>query len=143
VRNHYATKDTIQNRYASFVASTNEREFLNDVTGNVRWIVSEVENIDFGYSKIIDIDNVWRQAMTLVNEGANGQLSKDEINTIEGKNKLFQKSTSEIDLVAEHIYQTDTNDKYHFKVIATDILQVLNELTNGRVRLNRLLAKVP
>ena len=45
---------------ASFIGSTNLTEFLNDPTGNVRWIPFEISGIDWrNYSKVINIDHVW------------------------------------------------------------------------------------
>ena len=49
-------------RTSSFCGSTNRSDFLTDETGSVRWIIFEVFEIDFNYSKEININQVWAQA---------------------------------------------------------------------------------
>ena len=58
----YDRKNTILPRRCSFVGSTNETEFLNDETGTVRWLCFEIENIDWDYSKKVEINKVYAQA---------------------------------------------------------------------------------
>ena len=51
----YDRKNSIIPRRCSFIGSTNNSEFLTDLTGSVRWLCFEVENINFDYKKKIDI----------------------------------------------------------------------------------------
>lgn len=48
-------------RRASFVGSTNNAEILNDVSGNRRYLVIEVLNID--YQQNVDLDKAFSQAL--------------------------------------------------------------------------------
>lgn len=61
----YDKKNSIIDRVASFIGSTNKSTFLQDETGSVRWIVFSVRNIDWSYKTDFDIDNLWIQANTL------------------------------------------------------------------------------
>lgn len=63
-------------RRASIWASTNKIDFLGSGS-NTRWIIIEVDNIDFGYNTI-DIDKVWGQAYKLLKEDAVKELTAEE-----------------------------------------------------------------
>lgn len=144
VRGHYATKDTLQPRYASFFGTINEREFLNDVTGNVRWLIFEIIEVlhDLGgvngYAKNIDIDLVWAQAYGLLLAGESYQLTNDEIGQVERLNRAYQKTTPEIDLIAQYFRKSTLKASHSFAVTATDIMQSLQEITKNQVRLNHI-----
>jgi len=144
VRGHYATKDTLQPRYASFFGTINEREFLNDVTGNVRWLIFEIIEVlhDLGgvngYVKNIDIDLVWAQAYGLLLAGEPYHLTNDEISQVERLNRAYQKTTPEIDLVAQYFRKATLKASHSFAVTATDIMQALQEITKNQVRLNHI-----
>ena len=58
----YDRKSSLMYRTSSFCGSTNRSDFLTDETGSVRWIIFEVLEIDFNYSKEININQVWAQA---------------------------------------------------------------------------------
>lgn len=104
----YSNNEVSIPRRASFVASTNHFDFLTDSTGSVRWIIFNVLNINHdngqenGYSKKVDIDKVWAQAYTLLNEGFKCELNRDEISQNEILNRRFLRITTEMELIAIH-----------------------------------------
>lgn len=103
----YDKKDSIMLRRASFVGSTNMREFLVDETGNVRWIVFEVLHINHdmggpkGY-KAIDINKVWAQAYYLFKNGFPVQLSNEEIAHSENNNARYGRDTVEFQMLLQY-----------------------------------------
>ncbi|MEI7584428.1 VapE domain-containing protein [Runella sp.] len=94
-------------RRASFVASTNQYEFLTDETGSVRWIIFNVLNINHdnggknGYCQM-DINKVWAQAYTLLREGYKCELTHDEISQTELLNRRFIRVTAEMELITRY-----------------------------------------
>lgn len=109
-------------RRASFVASTNNPEFLTDETGSVRWVIFNVLKIHHhdgnpeGYSNQVNIDDVWAQAYTLYQDGISGELTADEINQTELLNRRFMRVTAEMELIAKHFKQaisTDGDSVFH------------------------------
>jgi predicted P-loop ATPase len=142
IRSHYGVRDTMQQRYASFFGTTNEREFLNDVTGNVRWLVFTINDIfhdsgnENGYNKNVDINLVWSQAYYYVLQGENGTLTNDEVRAIEKQNRSYQRTTPEMDLIEELFEPTDKDNPKVYPVNTTDILSCLNEYTGNTIRLN-------
>jgi predicted P-loop ATPase len=94
-------------RRASFVASTNQYEFLTDETGSVRWIIFNVLNINHdnggknGYCQM-DINKVWAQAYTLLKEGYKCELTHDEISQTELLNRRFIRVTAEMELITRY-----------------------------------------
>lgn len=103
----YDKKDSIMNRRASFVGSTNQREFLVDETGNVRWIVFEVKTIYHdnggpnGY-KSVDINKVWAQAYFLFQNDYPVQLTKEEIAHSENNNAKYGRDTVEYQMLTQY-----------------------------------------
>lgn len=98
--------ETAFQRRASFVASTNQFEFLTDETGNVRWlpfIVKEIQHDNGGadgYMAQVNIDLVWSQAYALLNDSAfNPNMTNDEIKTLELYNRKFLRTTTEMETI--------------------------------------------
>ena len=110
IRRPYAERETSMDRRASFLGSTNQNEFLTDVTGNVRWLVFETEGINHdsgglnGYSAV-DINRVWAQAYALLKSGFKYELTREERAHSEGNNRQHQRTTAEIDLL-NHYFES-------------------------------------
>lgn len=142
VRGHYNVRDTRQSRYASFFGTLNEREFLNDVTGNVRWLVFEISGIRHdsggkqGYARNVDINRVWAQAYALLLAGESMELTRQEVEEVEQRNKAYQKATPEIETIAKYLVPAEPKQEGAYFVTSTDILRSLTAATAGTVKLN-------
>ena len=87
-------------RLASFCASTNNREFLTDVTGNRRWLPFEVESIQNPFNDIILYERVYSQAKALVEQGYFSYwFDMEEIAQLEQHNEDFRTQDSEEQLL--------------------------------------------
>ncbi len=132
VRRPYERKPQLIDRKASFIGSTNRAEFLNDETGSVRWLCFEIDEIDWSYKKKININNVWKQAYHLFQNNFEYELTGEEILKNEMRNKKFQISTPESELIQQYIVPgtKEGHDKF---MTATDVqsyLQVKSGITN-------------
>jgi hypothetical protein len=108
-------------RINSFVGSCNKRNFLDDFTGARRFLVVEVEEIDFSF-KNFDITRVWSEAKWLLNTGFRFWLNNEETKHINTYNERFQTHDLETELVFSNIKeQTQHNDEI-FYVTASDVL---------------------
>jgi len=128
-------KNTTLPRICSFVGSTNMSSFLNDETGSVRWLCFELKDqIDFAYSKEVDIKKVWTQAYHLAYKDTtfNPELSIQDICENEERNKKYTSLTTEQELVAK--YYEKSTDIEDF-VTASDVMVALSCLN---VRLNQV-----
>ena len=79
-------------RRANFWGSTNKGAFLMD-NSNTRWVINEVESIDWGYVDV-NIIQVWAEAVALHRGGFECDLGRDEIGSNEAvadkyKSELF------------------------------------------------------
>ena len=96
-------------RRCSFFGSTNKDDILVDETGSTRWNIIRVKNIlhdnggSKGYSQIVDITQLWSQAHTAFLAGEKYDLTSDEMNASEEKNKNFQKTTHEMELILKYM----------------------------------------
>lgn len=125
-------------RRASFVASTNQFEFLTDETGNVRWLPFVVKKINHdaggpkGYAAVINIDRVWAQAQTLLNDNAfNCNMTPDEINQQELLNRRFLRTTTEMEVISKYYLASEKGDSEAIFCTASDI----EEYLRGKVTL--------
>jgi predicted P-loop ATPase len=144
VREHYAVKDSVQQRYASFFGTTNEREFLNDVTGNVRWLVFEIDGIrhdhgkENGYGQRVSAERVWSQAYHEVLNGASYVLTTDEIREVEKQNRFYQKTSPEMDLISRFFAPSEKGKPQTIPCTATDILDAIQSKGNTTVKLSQV-----
>lgn len=85
-------------RLASFFGSTNDVEFLSDLTGNVRFICFRIYNIDFKYSDI-DIHKIWSQCFYLFNKNEPRELTREELSQNDKRNESFMITNPEIEAI--------------------------------------------
>ncbi len=128
-------EQTVQRR-ASFVASTNNCDFLTDETGNVRWLPFVVKEINHdngganGYNKNIIIDLVWAQAYTLLKDGYHYDLRKQEIEIQEKHNKQFIKVSFLMELIQRYFVPSDKENPQAVFMQSSQIAEYLRPLTS-------------
>ena len=142
VRHPFGSKPKISQRRASFLGSTNQRDFLTDQTGNVRWLIMDVQEIrhddggEAGYARNVDINNVWAQAYALLKSGFKYQMTKDEIAQSEMNNKRYMRVTPEMELVRKHLLIAKPKGPKAEYLMAGEIVQRFKERYNNRININ-------
>ena len=87
-------------RLASFCASTNNREFLTDVTGNRRWLPFEVESIQNPFHTTLPYEYLYAQAKYLVEQGwFSYWFDMQEMEELEKHNENFRAQDNEEQLL--------------------------------------------
>ncbi len=134
----YDRKNSILSRRCSFLGSTNQMNFLTDETGSVRWLCFEIENIDWDYKKRIDINKVYSQAYHLYKSGKfNYDMTAEEIQDNEIRNKSFEISTLEKDLIEKHFKPTDKREDRYFHTAGAVMIK-LKEYTGVSININHV-----
>ncbi len=127
----YGKSDVYLDRIVNFLATTNEQDLLVD-DQNVRWLCFDVKSInhdfggDKGYSKNIDIDNVYAQAFFLLKSGFDYKLSQEEIIKSEKRNNSqFSKPSVEEELIQRRFMPGSKDDEKSLFYTSTDILKII------------------
>lgn len=130
----YDAKDSDLPRIANFWATTNETQFLTDVTGSVRWVIFDIESIKHdnggnnGYMSI-DIHNVWKQAYHLFKTGYDFKLSDSELKESEEKNRQYQSLSKEYEYI-ERYFEVPTDENYEI-MYRTEIIEYIQAQHRG------------
>ena len=101
VRRPYASIHELLPHRASFSGSSNSADFLNDATGNRRFLCFETSAINNQHN--ISIDNVFSQAVHLFNNGFRYWFNQEEINMINKNNEQFKTNSLEEDALLAHL----------------------------------------
>ena len=101
VRLPYARKTSNYPRKTVFCATVNDDQFLVDSTGNSRWWVIPVKEIDYEH-KHLDMQQVWAQFSVEYENGAQWWLNKDEERLLE----LFNKNHRVTSVIEELVMPT-------------------------------------
>lgn len=111
VRRPYGRYPETLLRRASFVGSTNNDQFLTDQTGNRRWFVFDVIDIERGKVNILNYDQIWAQAYFLYQSGEPCKLTFEEIKSLDERNSYFLVDSPEEDYLLRFFskpeYETD------------------------------------
>lgn len=140
VRKPFGRHDLKKPACASMIGTINESGsgFLDDRTGNRRFAVVNLKNIDWGYAQAIDVNQLWAEVMVAYLSGERGALSPDEQRE-QTKINMGYGSLSTVEEFLWASYKIDTdNEIWH---PAYEILKVLelNGLTgNQRANLMEL-----
>lgn len=128
----YDRKNSVLQRVASFIGSTNKSTFLQDETGSVRWLCFTVSKINFSYMKEIEINNLWSQAYTLsLSANFEESITREDLKLNEIRNKKFQILTTEHEMLLKYFKKPDTAKSGEY-LTATDIV---NHLINNHTKL--------
>lgn len=84
---------------ASFCGTSNNTSFLNDLSGNRRWLPFEVESIDNPFDCPIDYAGVYAQGYALWKSGFHYWLEPEEVAVINLRNRNFEVPCLERELV--------------------------------------------
>ena len=95
----YAHYKEVRTHIASFCGTGNNLHFLNDLSGNRRWMPFEVESIDCPYEHPVDYSAVYAQAYALVNEGYTYWLTPGETEALNRHNRHFEVPCLERELI--------------------------------------------
>lgn len=130
IRRPYGKIDSEIARLANFFGSTNDLQFLSDLTGNVRWICFQIVEIDKSYFNL-DLDQVWAQSYYQFTNGFDFELTQSEIFENEERNKAFLLPNAEVDAINTYLIPFDKNDPFlneeQIKFgTASDIMKLLN-----------------
>lgn len=122
----YDRKNTILPRISSFIGSTNRDTFLDDETGSVRWLCFQITGINWNYRQEFNIDLLWSQAYSLAfDSDFNSEMTFDEIQENEQRNRSYQILSTEQELIAKH-FKPSNEIKGQF-MTSTDILITLQQ----------------
>jgi hypothetical protein len=131
-RKAFAVDAEEQPRRVNFFGSTNKDEFLTD-SENARWLCVNVENINWGYKKEVDIHAVWSQAFALFHDPNFDQsLTSDEMKERDTMNKSFEITDIEKDLIKQCFELADEADPEAAFYSLPDILTTLQEKFLGK-----------
>jgi predicted P-loop ATPase len=111
-------------RRASFSGSVNDKEFLNDSTGNRRFLCHDIKSID--YKTSVPLNLVYAQAYSLFNSGFKYWFDGAEIDEITKHNEEFQSLTFEEELLLKFYEPIPENESKLF-LSTTDIASNLAE----------------
>ena len=110
---------------ASFCATGNNPHFLNDPSGNRRWLPFEVENILPPQEHPIDYEGVYAQAMHLWKNGFHYWFDAEDIDTLNRHNLEFEAPNLERELILSHFRPTLPGEKGIF-VTTAYVLREIN-----------------
>ena len=102
----YARNKEHRPHIASFCATGNNVHFLNDPSGNRRWLPFEVESIDPPQEHPIDYAGVYAQAYRYWQEKFRYWFNTEEIEALNRYNKLFEAPNLERELILSHFRRT-------------------------------------
>jgi putative DNA primase/helicase len=102
---------TTYQRRTAFYASVNAREFLTDTSGNRRFWVLAVKDINVNHG--VNMQQLWAQVKETmyVERQKNWFLSPDERELLQDSNEVYRTQSSVEDLILEHVRFASTETK--------------------------------
>ena len=124
---------------ASFCGTGNNIQFLNDPTGNRRWLPFEVESIRSPREHPFDYEGIYAEAYSLYKSGFHFWFSREEIQQLNEHNSHFETPRLERELVQEYFRTPMSGETGEFmsvalalQIIACGISQKLSAVYIGR-----------
>lgn len=87
---------------ASFCATGNNLQFLNDDTGTRRWVVAEIEHIENPWNTQLPYEGIYAQAHALLRNKFRYWFDDKEIDIINRRNRRFETPNSARELILTH-----------------------------------------
>lgn len=135
IRMPFAKRQTLHTRRCSFIGNTNNTEFMTDETGSVRFLCFLINEINFDYSKKMNINDVYAQAFYLYENGYDGELTKQDVVNLQEYNRRFTAETNEAGLIFRYLKNPSAGNAY--RLTSTDVVQLMHA-NFGSVRMNNV-----
>lgn len=136
----YARTAETYRRQCIFIGTTNEKDFLNDPTGNRRFIPIDVvkENVKKDIFTELDpiVDQIWAEAVMLYNKGEKLYLSQEAEYLAEGE-QLKHSKTDDRTGIIEHFLNAKLPDDWDSRDLASRKIYLENDdltLTGSKTR---------
>jgi predicted P-loop ATPase len=124
MRRPYGISNETLPRRASFMGSVNGHEFLNDATGNRRFLCFETTKIDYGHT--VQLDLVYAQALYLFRTGFKYWFDSAENDAINQNNSQFRNLSVEEELLTEYFAPCTVDEADHL-FTTTELLTWLTQ----------------
>jgi len=118
LRPPYARDSIIKKRMTSFCGTTNDIEFLTDLTGTRRFLVIPCISID--YMESINLDKLWGYVYHLLKSGEHYWITQKEIDEVVEFNRALLLKPVEI-LAVEEFYNLHPKDGGGFWITANEL----------------------
>ena len=114
---------------ASFCGTGNNPHFLSDPTGNRRWLVVEVLDIDNPHTKPFNYTGIYSQALALWRGGYRYWFNQQEIDELNRRNEAFEVPNLEEELLLTYFRPSFAGSQAVFMQVANIL-----ERINGSIR---------
>ncbi|PHN00927.1 VapE domain-containing protein [Flavilitoribacter nigricans] len=138
VRRSYARYAEELPKICSFIASSNEAQFLHDPTGNRRFLPFEVNKIDIDTTQRINIDMVWSQAYRQFKEGFIYWLEKEDQVELAEYNEQFEVQSNEYEVLVTYMRPPDKEELPEADLTNAEILVHLQDKVSIKLSQKKL-----
>lgn len=123
----YARNKSHRPHIASICGTGNNIHFLNDPTGNRRWLPFVIISIDDPYSTTLNYDGIYAQALYLYHSGFQYWFDQEEIKQLNRHNENFEVPNLESELVQMY-YRKPMPGEHGIFVSTAEIMQRISAL---------------
>ena len=138
VRRPYARYTEELPKISSFIASSNEQQFLHDPTGNRRFVPFEINQIDIKAAQAVDINQVWAQAYQLFRKDFRYWLNKEDQAFLAKRNEEFEVQSQEFEVLTSYLRPPAPNEIPDATLTNAEIIQYLNNKVQAKLNPKRL-----
>ena len=122
---------------ASFCGTGNNVQFLNDPTGNRRWLPFEIVTIESPRENGFDYPAIYAQAYALYQQGFRYWFTREEILKLQARNRQFETPRMEEELV-DVIFRRPAENEHGAFMPVSRAMQIIGGNISQHIHSNRL-----
>ena len=133
LRPPYGRSNEDFNRLAVLCGTSNERDIINDLTGNTRILPVNVISINHGAYNDIDKDELFMEAVRAYQDGESWELTRDELKELQVVSSSFEATAYERELIQKFFRLLEPGEVGIY-LTATDIKDKIETRTRQQIR---------
>ena len=136
VRKPYGNAVLEMRRYASFIATSNQKDLLTDPSGSRRFICIEVTGV-IDTNKPIDYDQLYAQAMSELEHGERYWFDEEEEKIMMENNREFEQNTPEEQLFYRYFRVAEATEEGEW-LAPTEIMETIRQSSSIPLSVKRV-----